>query len=49
MLRVGFESMTPVFEWTKTIYALDLAATVIGAQIYYFDITVQNNCEVGRS
>jgi hypothetical protein len=29
MTRVGFEPMTPVFERTKTDYALDGAATVI--------------------
>jgi hypothetical protein len=28
--RVVFEPMIPVFEWTKTIHALDRAATVIG-------------------
>jgi hypothetical protein len=30
MLRVGFEPRIPVFEWTKTVHALDSAATVIG-------------------
>jgi hypothetical protein len=30
MPRVGFESMTPVFERAKTVHALDSAATVIG-------------------
>jgi hypothetical protein len=30
MRRVGFEPMIPVFEWVKTIHALDRAATVIG-------------------
>jgi hypothetical protein len=30
MSRVRFELMTLVFEWTKTVYALDRAATVIG-------------------
>jgi hypothetical protein len=30
MHRVGFESTTPVFERTKTVHALDRAATVIG-------------------
>jgi hypothetical protein len=30
MRRVGFEPTTPFFERAKTIYALDLAATVIG-------------------
>jgi hypothetical protein len=29
MLRVGFEPMTPVFVRTKTVHALDRAATVI--------------------
>jgi hypothetical protein len=31
MPRVGFETTTLVFERVKTDYALDLAATVIGA------------------
>jgi hypothetical protein len=26
--RVGFEPTTPVFDWTKTIHALDRAVTV---------------------
>jgi hypothetical protein len=30
MPRVGFESTTPVFERSKTVHALDRAATVIG-------------------
>jgi hypothetical protein len=30
MPRVGFKLMTPVFEWAKTVHALDSAATVIG-------------------
>jgi hypothetical protein len=30
MPRVGFEHTTPVFEWEKTVHALDCAATVIG-------------------
>jgi hypothetical protein len=30
MLRVGFEPMIQVFERTKTVHALHLAATVIG-------------------
>jgi hypothetical protein len=30
MPRVGFESTIPVFEWAKTVYALDSAAIVIG-------------------
>jgi hypothetical protein len=29
MPRVGFESMIPVFERAKTVYALDRAATLI--------------------
>jgi hypothetical protein len=29
---VGFEPMIPVFEWAKTVLALDRTATVIGAQ-----------------
>jgi hypothetical protein len=28
--QVGFELTNPVFEWAKTVYALDRAATVIG-------------------
>jgi hypothetical protein len=49
MPRLGFESTTPVFERAKTVHALDHAVTVIGLQMYYFDITVQNNGKVGRS
>jgi hypothetical protein len=30
MPRVGFESTIPVFEWGKTVHALDRAANVIG-------------------
>jgi hypothetical protein len=30
MPRVGFEPTIPVFEWEKTVYALDRAVTVIG-------------------
>jgi hypothetical protein len=29
-IRVGFEPTIPVFEWAKTVQALDRAATVIG-------------------
>jgi hypothetical protein len=36
MPRVGFEPMIPVFERTKTVHALDRAATVIG----YYSTTV---------
>jgi hypothetical protein len=32
--QVGFEPMIPVFERTKTVHALDRAATVIG--VFYF-------------
>jgi hypothetical protein len=27
---VGFEPTIPVFEWAKTVHALDRAATIIG-------------------
>jgi hypothetical protein len=30
MPRVGFEPMIPVFEWAKTVHALDRAANMIG-------------------
>jgi hypothetical protein len=30
MPRVGFEPVTPVFEWAKTVHSLDRAVTVIG-------------------
>jgi hypothetical protein len=33
MLRVGFESMIPVFEQEKTFRALDRAATVMGKEV----------------
>jgi hypothetical protein len=32
MPRVGFEPTTPVFEWAKTVHALDRAATVVGTE-----------------
>jgi hypothetical protein len=35
MLRVGFEPTISVFEWAKTIHALDRAANVIGSFITY--------------
>jgi hypothetical protein len=36
MPRLGFEPTFPVFEWAKTVNALDVAATVIG----YMRLTV---------
>jgi hypothetical protein len=33
MPRVGFERTIPVFEWAKTVHALDRAANVIGLLI----------------
>jgi hypothetical protein len=33
MPRVGNENTTPVFEWGKTVRALDRVATVIGSQL----------------
>jgi hypothetical protein len=33
MPQVGFEPMIPVFEWAKTVHALDCIATVIGSHI----------------
>jgi hypothetical protein len=32
---MGFEPMTPVTEWGKTVHALDRAATMIGIQHLY--------------
>jgi hypothetical protein len=37
MSRVGFEPTTPVFQWAKTIHALDCTATVIGNMETYRD------------
>jgi hypothetical protein len=34
MPHVGFEPTIPVFEWAKTVHALDRAATVIGKRVY---------------
>jgi hypothetical protein len=31
MTQVGYEPTIPVFEWEKTVHALDLPATVIGS------------------
>jgi hypothetical protein len=39
MSGVGFEPMTPVFEWAKTVRALEREATVIN---YRTDYTVSN-------
>jgi hypothetical protein len=33
---VGFESMTPVFEWAKTVHISDRAATVIDLIAFYY-------------
>jgi hypothetical protein len=33
MPRVGFEPMIPVFERTKTVHALDQAATVVSTRV----------------
>jgi hypothetical protein len=38
MPRVRFEPTIPVFEREKTVHALDLAATVIGARKLYMNI-----------
>jgi hypothetical protein len=40
MLRAGFEPMTPVFEGTKTVHALDRAATVIGRFMSIYEIMI---------
>jgi hypothetical protein len=32
MPQVGFETTIPVFEWAKTVHALDRAATAIGTK-----------------
>jgi hypothetical protein len=34
MPQVGFESTIPVYEWAKTVHALDRVATVIGNEVY---------------
>jgi hypothetical protein len=36
MPRVVFEPTIPAFEWTKTVHALERAATVIGHQLYIY-------------
>jgi hypothetical protein len=40
MPRVGFENTIPVFEWAKTVHALDRAATVIGPLFLYAQLTI---------
>jgi hypothetical protein len=35
MPHVGFEPMIPVLERAKTVYALDRAATVVSATLYW--------------
>jgi hypothetical protein len=35
MTRVGFGPTIPEFERAKTVHALDLAATVIGAALFF--------------
>jgi hypothetical protein len=37
MPQVGFEPMFQVFEWAKTVHALDLAATVNGGIHFILD------------
>jgi hypothetical protein len=37
MLRVGFETTTPVFKREKTVHAIDRAATVIDTVITYIN------------
>jgi hypothetical protein len=36
MLWVWFEPTIPVFEWAKTVHALNRATTVIGFKLMYF-------------
>jgi hypothetical protein len=40
MPRVGFEPMIPVFERSKTVHALDRAATVIGRIALQYKATI---------
>jgi hypothetical protein len=47
MPEVGFGPMTPVFEWAKTVHALDRTATVISSDKfgnikYYFQVILAN-------
>jgi hypothetical protein len=36
MPRIGFEPTTPVFEWAKTLHALDHTVTVIVEKLFRF-------------
>jgi hypothetical protein len=38
MPQVGPEPTIPVFEWAKTVHALDCAATVMGIQNLYKEV-----------
>jgi hypothetical protein len=35
MPQVRFEPTIPVFDWAKTVHAIDVAATVIGNRIIH--------------
>jgi hypothetical protein len=47
MSRVVFEPMIPMFQWAKTVHALDRSATVIGRSRKYHRQTGQMNIDFG--
>jgi hypothetical protein len=49
MPQVGFEPTIPVFEWAKTVHALDRATTVIGKfSSYLTENTTRLCCKEAR-
>jgi hypothetical protein len=46
MPRVGFEPTTSAFEQTKTIYALDCPATVIGLILVRYSENIKKNINI---
>jgi hypothetical protein len=42
MSRVGFDPMAPVFEWAKTVHALERMATVTGCTDILSEIKCNN-------
>jgi hypothetical protein len=51
MIRVGFEPTIPVFERTKTVHALDRAASVIGMNMghsHWESLILTNNIYLNK-
>jgi hypothetical protein len=48
MPGLGFEPMIPVFEWVKTVHALDRAATVI-SPIYIYVSQMASSLQISQT